>query len=906
MFLYIDREMVVTSSGLDTGDPLVLSEFLYHEMVAMGQSDQYHGLLQLLLLMPPGAPKLWEFLLKGVRRLIACCISDEEEMDDAFKIDMNKLVIMLESKAEELGGIYPQVSQLAMSVINKESELRQMKSDVDHSMNLLERVRSEMAEALQSVEEELARNGQLDGFLRQLIEPIIDIPERLLANGGLEDDDAMASRVRRRSSVSDMRYEVYTRLLKSLPEANIVRDRMLQDGFSDAEIADYFGTEADKIDPKRKSRSNSGSSLSKIFGAFTGMGGQEKSNSFSSSPPPLKDDKFKRLIKLLPPPLAREKMIEAGYLDKDIEEVVGPNDLSASVPVKATAPATAKPIDPKYEKYYKMMKILPEVAVRQKMGNEGFKEVEIDEFFQQLVDVAVATASGVSISAAPANAAPSVDPKFEKYVKMVKMLPEGAVRQKMAVEGLSPADIELFFTTVLPGLQNKPSTAPAPTAEVSKVATPAAADPKFEKYTKMLKMLPEGPVRQKMANDGISESDINAFFGGSSGGPAKPAGAAAAGGLLGGIKKPASTVELPPAGMKEKQNVAPTKKMKGLFWTKLKNTDVPGTLWSEVEEFQFPAESRELIDTLFSAVGKSAAVEGGDKEEAASKVKKEKNSGVVLFDGKRTQSVMIFLGRVRKLPREVAKMIILLEAKTMTLTMTETLLNVCPTADGTSLLSNILLYMITILCYTITLVLIYSLINTHTYVYIIELNLVKGYDQPHKLDVTGQLFHEFSRIPRLENRLKMYEITLKWDADATEAAQQVSTFLKACIELRRTKPLLGKLFGMVLSLGNYLNGGTARGQAYGVKLDFMAKLGTVKINPISKTANGPAVLCGPTVLHFLAIQAEKSAPEVINLAQAWESVWLAVEIPFQQVKHYSKITLTFLYFFSCFHYIIHM
>lgn len=163
---------------------------------------------------------------------------------------------------------------------------------------------------------------------------------------------------------------------------------------------------------------------------------------------------------------------------------------------------------------------------------------------------------------------------------------------------------------------------------------------------------------------------------------------------------------------------------------------------------------------------------------------------------------------------------------------------------------------------------------------IIELNLVKGYDQPQKLDAAGQLFYEFSRIPRLENRLKMYEITLKWDGDATEAAQQVSIFLKACIELRRTKPLLAKLFGMVLSLGNYLNGGTPRGQAYGVKLDFMAKLATVKINPIAKSSG---VLCGPTVLHFLAIQAEKSAPEVINLAQAWENVWLAVEIPFQQV-----------------------
>jgi hypothetical protein len=39
---------------------------------------------------------------------------------------------------------------------------------------------------------------------------------------------------------------------------------------------------------------------------------------------------------------------------------------------------------------------------------------------------------------------------------------------------------------------------------------------------------------------------------------------------------------------------------------------------------------------------------------------------------------------------------------------------------------------------------------------------------------------------------------------------------------------------MILGLGNYLNGGTPRGQAYGVKLDFMAKLSTIKMNPIAK------------------------------------------------------------------------
>lgn len=116
---FTDRDLVVTSYGLDTGDPIMLSEFLYHEMVAMGQSDQYHELLQLLLLMPPGAPKLWNFLIMGVRRLVSCSISDDDELENSFRIDMNSLVSLLESRAEELGGVYPQVSVLCVNLFER-------------------------------------------------------------------------------------------------------------------------------------------------------------------------------------------------------------------------------------------------------------------------------------------------------------------------------------------------------------------------------------------------------------------------------------------------------------------------------------------------------------------------------------------------------------------------------------------------------------------------------------------------------------------------------------------------------------------------------------------------------------------------------------------------------------------
>jgi hypothetical protein len=47
---------------------------------------------------------------------------------------------------------------------------------------------------------------------------------------------------------------------------------------------------------------------------------------------------------------------------------------------------------------------------------------------------------------APVPAAPTVDlSKYEKYEKMKKMLPEGAVRQKMKMDNFTDAEIDSFF-----------------------------------------------------------------------------------------------------------------------------------------------------------------------------------------------------------------------------------------------------------------------------------------------------------------------------------------------------------------------------------------------------------------------------------------------------------------------------
>ena len=94
----------------------------------------------------------------------------------------------------------------------------------------------------------------------------------------------------------------------------------------------------------------------------------------------------------------------------------------------------------------------------------------------------------------------------------------------------------------------------------------------------------------------------------------------------------------------------------------------------------------------------------------------------------------------------------------------------------------------------------------------------------------------------------------------------------------------------------------------------MTKLSTIKLNPIAKTTAAPAttptsptteaggahpsgtgagvaqpspvssIMCGPTVLHFLAYQAEGVDKGLLELSSAWESLWLTTAIPYQQVR----------------------
>jgi hypothetical protein len=226
--------------------------------------------------------------------------------------------------------------------------------------------------------------------------------------------------------------------------------------------------------------------------------------------------------KFLADKLLRQQSSTTGIaVMSEFDEPVSPKMAPVAEPVpedpKKDYPPQMATFPAEFEKYYKMKKILPKHAVRQKMTMDGFTEEQIDLFFSGNFTFTVTVAEQKSAEANskapttssfdPSDILPLADPKFEKYIQMKRLLPEHAVRQKMMLEGFTEEQISAFFTGVYTSMLNKSGDS----GEVP--VTAAVSDPKYEKYNKMKAQgLPEGAIRQKMSMDGLNAEETENYF----------------------------------------------------------------------------------------------------------------------------------------------------------------------------------------------------------------------------------------------------------------------------------------------------------------------------------------------------------------------------------------------------------
>ncbi|KAG7382834.1 hypothetical protein PHYBOEH_010225 [Phytophthora boehmeriae] len=286
---------------------------------------------------------------------------------------------------------------------------------------------------------------------------------------------------------------------------------------------------------------------------------------------------------------------------------------------------------PKYEKYFKMLKVgLPPPVVKHKMQSEDVDPAILDMDPNKPLPEMTQSASGLDAEAEAAYQAQlkEYEAKHGKYTQMVKVgLPPAVVEHKMRMDGVDPAWL------------NGPPKRPEPKTGEPTEEERAAHRKKYHKYFNMLRMgLPRGAVEHKMRMAGVDPKELD------------------------GPVSTATPVEQPkPKTLKRKDSIR-----KKLHWEGKKHGGRArrDSLWGassfdEAKE-QVSDESRAMLEKLFVKSLTDNKKRNSTAKSDGAAAQKKKKAMVQLIDMKKSQNIAITLARVKlsypELKREILAM----------------------------------------------------------------------------------------------------------------------------------------------------------------------------------------------------------------------------------------------------------
>jgi len=120
-----------------------------------------------------------------------------------------------------------------------------------------------------------------------------------------------------------------------------------------------------------------------------------------------------------------------------------------------------------------------------------------------------------------------------------------------------------------------------------------------------------------------------------------------------------------------------------------------------------------------------------------------------------------------------------------------------------------------------------------------------GWDEPESFMLS------LMQVPKYELRVRVWDFLNSFDCLA-ERLSSAESEVSAAGECLQRSARLERLLGLILQVGNYLNGGTSRGRADGFDLDALAKLGKLKASHQS------------TLLDFIVAQMERESAGLLQ------------------------------------------
>ena len=283
--------------------------------------------------------------------------------------------------------------------------------------------------------------------------------------------------------------------------------------------------------------------------------------------------------------------------------------------------------------------------------------------------------------------------------------------------------------------------------------------------------------------------------------------------------------------------------MRPLHWSRLPDVKVAGTIWldadmpSEETAAGLDIEGVEAVFGITDTRGRGTSAENVETRGRAGSVgSKARKEQVQLIDTKRSNNISIALARIRMTDETIKAAVLDPVKHPLSPEQVSALLPVLPTAE--------------------------------------ELEAIREYTgDTESLGRVEKFFLTLSDIERLGPRLQALQATQMFAPQWETLFNEFKTVQTAAEQLR-TSAAFKAVLSRALALGNYLNGSSARGGAYGFKLADLGKL--VQVKSADATT---------TLLHYLArTHVERSPNAIEDLKVELNALSEAKDIPLTEKK----------------------
>ena len=283
--------------------------------------------------------------------------------------------------------------------------------------------------------------------------------------------------------------------------------------------------------------------------------------------------------------------------------------------------------------------------------------------------------------------------------------------------------------------------------------------------------------------------------------------------------------------MKEKKK--PRIPLKGLMWTVIAMNSIKDTVWEKMDDNKVPLDI-DFLEKEFAIKKAAEPVVNPDQKKVEEKPKVQKIS---LLPGEKVKNLEIVLGKLKLSNTALVEALFSIDEKILSLNTVESLLGVIPTED--------------------------------------EIKTVLAYEgDPEMLANPDRFVLEISGVPGFQQRLQALKFTKTYKESVDDLTEKLKKIMVVFENLPKDKRL-STLLENILAIGNYLNGTSARGGAYGFKLDALDKLVDMKM-----TSNPKKNL----LMYVLENQEKKEGKAIIDLSEDFSAYDLGSKLPLSQLQ----------------------